>query len=136
MRCLAPLNGNLPLQNATAHGGDIRLSEIPMEFQFEAIGPALRGIVLVFLILFALIALALIVLLAALPGQIAKRRGHPQVLAVSLCGWLGLPTGLLWVVALIWATWDYSDKVTLQLDKQLAELEHALSELEAQIQGA
>jgi hypothetical protein len=42
--------------------------------------------------------------LGALPGQIARRRGHPQADAINVAGWLGLLTlGLLWPVALIWA---------------------------------
>ena len=42
--------------------------------------------------------------LGALPGQIARQRGHPQADAISAAGWLGLLTlGLLWPLALIWA---------------------------------
>jgi len=45
-----------------------------------------------------------VVLLGALPGRIAQRRGHPQTAAVTACGWLGLATGgILWPIALIWA---------------------------------
>jgi hypothetical protein len=40
-----------------------------MEFQFESIGPALRIIILVFMIVFALVALGLAVVIAALPGR-------------------------------------------------------------------
>ncbi len=40
-----------------------------MEYQFESIGPALRIIVLVFMIVFALVALGLAVVIAALPGR-------------------------------------------------------------------
>ena len=42
--------------------------------------------------------------LGALPGQIARQRGHPQADAINAAGWLGLLTlGLLWPLALIWA---------------------------------
>ncbi len=42
--------------------------------------------------------------LGALPGQIAKKRGHPQADAINVAGWVGLLTlGLLWPLALIWA---------------------------------
>jgi len=42
--------------------------------------------------------------LGALPGQIARQRGHPQADAINTAGWLGLLTlGLLWPLALIWA---------------------------------
>ncbi len=42
------------------------------EYQFESLGPTLRLVVLAFLFVAALAALALIVVLAALPGQIAR----------------------------------------------------------------
>lgn len=60
-------------------------------------------VVLAFMIVAAIAGLGLIVVLAALPGQIAKSRRHPQVDAINICGWLGLPTGILWVVAIVWA---------------------------------
>ena len=42
--------------------------------------------------------------LGALPGQLAKQRGHPQADAINVAGWVGLLTlGLLWPIALIWA---------------------------------
>jgi len=42
--------------------------------------------------------------LGALPGQIARQRGHPQADAINVAGWVGLLTlGLLWPLALIWA---------------------------------
>ncbi len=74
-----------------------------MEYQFESLGPTVRIVVLIFLIVFALIALGVVVLIAALPGQIARSRHHPQADAINVCGWLGLPTGILWVVAMVWA---------------------------------
>jgi hypothetical protein len=42
--------------------------------------------------------------LGALPGQLARQRGHPQADAINVAGWVGLLTlGLLWPIALIWA---------------------------------
>ena len=42
--------------------------------------------------------------LGALPGQIARRRGHPQADAINVAGWVGLlALGLLWPLTLIWA---------------------------------
>ena len=42
--------------------------------------------------------------LGALPGQIARRRGHRQADAVAVAGWLGLLFfGVLWPLAMIWA---------------------------------
>ena len=44
------------------------------------------------------------VILGMLPGQIARRRNHPQADAISVCGWWGVITmGLLLPVAFIWA---------------------------------
>ena len=46
-------------------------------------------------------------LLGALPGHIAKSRGHPWADAVRVAGWITLIFGFaLWPVALIWAYVD------------------------------
>jgi hypothetical protein len=42
-------------------------------------------------------------ILGSLPGRIANDRGHPHATAIGVCGWLGLPTFVLWSVALMWA---------------------------------
>jgi Protein of unknown function (DUF3302) len=66
---------------------------------------------LVYLLTFAvLIGLVLSVLwvlylLGSLPGRIASDRGHPHAIAISVCGWLGLLTLVLWPAALMWAYW-------------------------------
>jgi uncharacterized protein DUF3302 len=58
---------------------------------------------LVFAVLIG-VAVIVIVLLGQLPGQIAKKRGHPQAAAINVAGWLGLATlGILWPIAFIWA---------------------------------
>lgn len=107
-----------------------------MEYQFESLGPTLRIVVLLFLLLFAVVLLALVVFLAALPGLLAKKHGHPQAWAVNVCGWLGLPTGILWVVAMVWAMWDFSAKSSSDLNVQIAALELSIGELESKIGGA
>jgi hypothetical protein len=49
-------------------------------------------------------AVVIVVTLGSLPGQIARKRGHPQAAAITAAGWLGLVTGgLIWPLALIWA---------------------------------
>jgi uncharacterized BrkB/YihY/UPF0761 family membrane protein len=59
--------------------------------------------------LFILVALlitmiAVVGLLGALPGRIARKRGHPQADAIAIAGWVGLLFfGVLWPLALIWA---------------------------------
>ncbi len=115
-----------------------------MEYQFESIGPALTVIVLVFLIAFALIVLGLIVVFAALPGHIARSRQHSQAEAINICGWVGLPTGVLWVLALVWAYYrDPRHTVSNTvggsefegLGQQLAALENAVTSLESSLKG-
>ncbi len=111
-----------------------------MEYAFESLGPTLRYVVLVFMLVFAVVALLVIVLLAALPGQIAKRAGHPQANAINVCGWLGLPTGVLWVVAMVWAFTRgplldsrESPLASTTLDAQIKRLEQSISQLEEQL---
>ncbi len=46
----------------------------------------------------------IVVTLGQLPGQIAKKRNHPQAAAINVASWLGVATlGILWPFALIWA---------------------------------
>ena len=57
----------------------------------------------VFALLFVA-ALVVIVIVGKMPGQIARKRGHPQADAITAAGWIGVATGgLLWPIALIWA---------------------------------
>ncbi len=52
---------------------------------------------------FVIGAIFLIVELAVLPGRIAQLRGHPQAEAIKIAGMIGIVTGVLWPLALIWA---------------------------------
>ncbi len=92
-----------------------------MEYQFESIGPILRWVVLAFLFVAVVAAIAVAAGLAALPGWLARRRNHPQASAINICGWLGLPTGVLWVLALVWAFLDRREESSH--DPQPAELQ-------------
>ncbi len=65
-----------------------------------------------FLDIFSLIVLLVLlcavvavwVMLALMPGRIARERNHPQAEAINVCGWWGAITfGLLLPVAWIWA---------------------------------
>jgi len=47
--------------------------------------------------------LGVVVWLAMLPGKVAAQREHPQAEAIRIAGWLGIITGIVWIVALIWA---------------------------------
>jgi NADH:ubiquinone oxidoreductase subunit 6 (subunit J) len=44
-----------------------------------------------------------LVVLAMMPGKIAAQRNHPQAEAVKVAGWLGMLTGIIWILAMIWA---------------------------------
>ncbi len=58
----------------------------------------------VILILLVLLGIWIFVKLAALPGQKANERGHPQAEAINVLGWVGLLVGVVpWLIALVWA---------------------------------
>jgi hypothetical protein len=66
------------------------------------------------LVLLVLIVIWIFVKLAALPGQTATERGHPQAEAINVLGWVGLLLGVApWLVALVWA---YTKPVAVQQD--------------------
>jgi hypothetical protein len=60
-------------------------------------------IALVFLGLILTILVVGFVWLGALPGDIARKRNHPQADAVTALGWVGLLFVILWPVAFAWA---------------------------------
>ena len=46
----------------------------------------------------------LVVLLGSMPGDIARKRNHPQADAITALGWIGIITlGPAWLAALVWA---------------------------------
>ena len=54
--------------------------------------------------LFLILVFCLIVyMIGGYPGYIARRRGHVNAEAISLCGWIGLVIWPAWFVALIWS---------------------------------
>ena len=62
------------------------------------------------IVLIVLIATVVVgfVILAMLPGKIARQRGHPQAEAINVAGWLGaLAMGVFWPLALVWAFTRY-----------------------------
>jgi prepilin signal peptidase PulO-like enzyme (type II secretory pathway) len=66
-----------------------------------------------------IIVLAVIVLviwlMGSMPGQVARRRGHPWAEAVTIAGWITLIFGfVLWPVAMIWAYVDIPAKQTAE----------------------
>jgi hypothetical protein len=59
------------------------------------------------LIVLAVSTVVIFCIAGALPGQIAKGRGHPWAQAVQVAGWITLFFGFaLWPIALIWAYVD------------------------------
>lgn len=58
---------------------------------------------LIVLITLVTTMLSALVWLAKLPGNVASQREHPQAEAIRVAGWLGILTGIVWIVALIWA---------------------------------
>lgn len=76
--------------------------------------------------------LGVVVWLAMLPGKIAVKREHPQADAIRIAGWLGIITGVVWVLALIWAYTRYGDegKAGDDIKQRVAEFEKRLAVLE------
>ncbi|QDT02466.1 Inner membrane protein YiaW [Rubripirellula lacrimiformis] len=104
------------------------------EYPFASIGDALHLIALLAIFVFIAVAAFVLLALAALPGQIAARRSHPQTAAVNVCGWLGLPTGGFWIAALVWAYWNYDrpEPDSGVLSAQITRLEEVVRGLEQQ----
>lgn len=109
-----------------------------MDYPFISLGPAIQFITLCLLLVLLVVGIGIAVLLAALPGRIAAARHHPQADAVSVCGWLGLPTGILWIAAMVWAFWRQSGGSALaagnvqDLSSQIDQIESAVNQLELQ----
>ena len=56
------------------------------------------------LVLLVLLVIWIYMTLAAMPGQKARERAHPQAEAINVLGWLGLLLGVIpWLIALVWA---------------------------------
>lgn len=59
------------------------------------------------LIVLIVCTVTVVVFLAALPGRIARERGHPWTQAVTVAGWVSVLFGfVLWPFALVWAYVD------------------------------
>ncbi|UFZ08055.1 DUF3302 domain-containing protein [Bradyrhizobium ontarionense] len=66
--------------------------------------PVLDVFALVILTVLLLAAIVMIAILGALPGRVARTRGHPQADAIAVGGWLSLIFGgVLWPALMIWA---------------------------------
>lgn len=74
-----------------------------MAFTLQGFGPFLEWMTLVVLCALPVVAGTVLYKLGGLPGSIAAARGHPQATAITVCGWMGLITLVLWPVAMVWA---------------------------------
>ena len=104
------------------------------DYPYAALGGVLDAVALVAIFAIVVIAAFALLYLASLPGRIASRRSHPQAEAVNICGWVGLPTGGFWVVALVWAYWNHrgNNVVACELTDQISNLERSIAKLEEQ----
>ena len=70
----------------------------------------------------------IVVLLGPMPGNVAKKRGHPQADAIRVLGWIGIITlGVPWLAALVWA---YTKPMAgAGLSKRVAALEDEMRRL-------
>jgi len=90
--------------------------------------------------IFALVVIAillavviwLVVLLGNMPGDIARKRQHPQAEAISALGWIGIITmGLGWLVAIVWAYYK-PGAVDTDINKRVKDLESKVKALQAE----
>ena len=92
--------------------------------------------------IFALVVIAsllavviwLVVLLGNMPGEIAKKRNHPQAAAITALGWIGLITmGVGWFLAMVWAYYipGKQDAADSDLQERVSDLESQLKHLQA-----
>ncbi len=82
--------------------------------------------------------IGLVIFLGDLPGRIAKEQDYPQVTAVTVMPWFGLlftGGGIVWILAIIWAFFDYSARgipvSNPELEAELKSLHARLTNLEA-----
>ena len=90
---------------------------------------------------FALVVIALligvviwlVVLLGNMPGDIARKRNHPQSPAISALGWIGVITmGVGWLIAIVWAYYKPETSITVEQDLE-KELKQRIVDLENQL---
>jgi len=89
------------------------------------------------LIILLVAAVIIWVVLAMLPGKIARGRNHPQAEAINVSGWLGaLLMGVFWPLALIWAfsrPLTAADRAAAGHSDEVAMLRARIEALEARI---
>ncbi len=111
-----------------------------MDYPFQGLGPALNILALVIVLVMSLAVVAFTIFLAMLPGLLAAKHSHPQTAAIRILGFVGLPTGFLWCIALAWALWKshngvnvgIDERTSVGLDSRLTRIESLISSLEGQ----
>ena len=89
---------------------------------------------LVVIVVMIAAAIAIVVKLGPIPGNIAKDREHPQADAIRVLGWIGIITlGLAWPFALVWA---YTRSSNAQLSERIVSLETELAALKVKVGDA
>jgi hypothetical protein len=78
-----------------------------MQFTLQGFGPFLHWLTLGILFVMPVVIGLVIYKLGSLPGDIARARNHPQAVAISICGWMGIITLVLWPIAMVWAHLDW-----------------------------
>jgi len=92
---------------------------------------ALDIFALVVIILLIGVVIWLVVLLGNLPGEIARKRNHPQADAITALGWIGLITmGVSWFVAIVWAYYR-TDAADSELQQRVEDLENRIRQVPA-----
>lgn len=80
---------------------------------------------LIVILVIVALAIWLIITIASIPTELARKNDHPQVTAITTLAWLGvLSFGILWIAALVWAQIKYK-KDEGHLERRIAELEAA-----------
>jgi len=95
---------------------------------------ALDIFALLVIILLIAVVIWLVVLLGSLPGNIARKRNHPQAEAISALGWIGIITmGLSWFVAIAWAYYKPASGSGSDgaLEARVEDLENQLQQMKA-----
>ena len=73
------------------------------QFSLQGAGPFLHWLTLGILCAVPIVAGIALYKLGRWPGEIARKRNHPQAEAISVCGWMGIITIVLWPIAMVWA---------------------------------
>jgi type VI protein secretion system component VasK len=90
----------------------------------------LEAFALVVLLVVTGVAIWLVVLIAGIPGKMARENNHPYADAINYLAWIGVLTlGVGWFIALVWTQLRPEPSA---LEQRVEELERKLSVLEGQ----